>query len=124
MQNSHRAQPDGDHDPQGQIKPHQRVALEAVFGKRIGGHGGKQQHQRQGDHGHDQAVLKIAEKIALLPHRLVPGKAEGFGAGQTQRITKNRPPALEGIDDDQQHRRQSQCRVATQNQVNRQGASA
>ena len=63
--------------PIAMIEPHQRIAPEAIFRQREGRHRAEQQHEEDRDDGDDQAVLEIADEIALPQHRLVTDKAEG-----------------------------------------------
>ena len=47
LQDGHGAEPDRDHDAERQIEAHHRVAAEAVFGQREGGHRAEQEHEEQ-----------------------------------------------------------------------------
>ena len=69
LQDGDGAEPDRDHDAERQIEPHQRVAAEAVFRQRERRHGAEQQHEEQRGDGDDQAVLEIADEIALADAR-------------------------------------------------------
>ena len=122
LQDRYRPQPDWDHDAQRQIERHQRIAPEPVFRERKRRHGAKQQHAEQRRHRHDQRVLEIEQEIALVRHRLEPDQGKALRVGQGQRIGKDRPPVLEGVDDHNEHRKQRNQRIADQHRMGGKGA--
>ena len=117
LQDADRAEADRDHDAERQVEAHQRVAAEAVFGQREGGHGAEQQHEEQRGDGDDQAVLEVADEVALAEHGRVADQVEGRRRRQRQRRAEDRRARLERVHHDEEDREQRDQRVDDQDGV-------
>ncbi|EEF22346.1 conserved hypothetical protein, partial [Ricinus communis] len=117
LQDGDRAQPDRDHDADGDEEIERAVAEETVLGQRPGRHGAEQHNQEKRRHCDRQAVAEVEQEVRAGQHLLEAGEGQRLGSGQGHRAFEDGVAGLDRIDEDERNRKQRDHCIQAQHRM-------